>query len=147
MPEVDVEGARILGRARRITLVVRAQIEEVFKRHGLDTGEFDVLATLRRNGPPFMLRPTELYRSMMVSSGGMTDRLNRLENAGLIRRVPSEEDRRSLWVALTEEGRAVIESAFREDMKVERSLVDGLSAKERKELIRLLQKLAVHLGA
>lgn len=147
MPEVDLEGSRILGRARRITLVSREKIEAVFARHRLDTGEFDVLATLRRSGAPFALRPTELYRAMMISSGGLTDRLDRLAAKGLVRRRESEEDKRSLLVELTAKGRACIEAAFREDMAVENELVAGLTAAERNELARLLEKLAQQMEA
>ena len=75
----------IFGRARWITLKVRPPIEAVFAGAEFDTGEFDVLATLLRSGPPYRLRPTELYRSLMISSGGLTDRLDRLQKAGLIR--------------------------------------------------------------
>src|SRR5581483_10476629 len=70
MPDVEIKGADVLNRARRIVLQSRSAIEANFRRHGLDTGEFDVLATLRRAGEPYGLRPTELYRSLMISSGG-----------------------------------------------------------------------------
>src|SRR5437899_5878438 len=82
LPDIDTEGMAIIGRARRITLHLRPPIEAVFARHGLDAGEFDVLSTLRRAGPPYRLTPTELYRTLMISSGGLTDRLTRLEAAG-----------------------------------------------------------------
>ena len=78
LPDLDTRGMEVLGRARRIVLRSRPPIEAVFARHGMDAGEFDVLSTLRRSGPPYALRPTELFRSLMISSGGLTDRLNRL---------------------------------------------------------------------
>lgn len=90
LPLVNTIGMAILGRARWVTLKVRPPIEAVFAKAGLDTGEFDVLATLLRSGPPYRLWPTELYRSLMISSGGLTNRLDRLENAGLIRRGEPE---------------------------------------------------------
>lgn len=142
LPDVDTVGMAVLGRARWITLRARPQIEEVFIRHGLDTGEFDVLSTLRRAGPPYRLRPTELFQSLMISSGGLTDRLMRLEKAGLVTRVPSEEDKRSLLVELTEEGRVRAEAAFREDMAVEARMLEALDPQEREQLARLLAKLA-----
>lgn len=145
MPEVDLEGSRVIGRARRVTLLSRVAIEAVFARHGLDTGEFDVLATLRRSGAPYRLRPTELYQSLMISSGGLTDRLARLVKRGLIRRKPDAQDRRSLLVELTDKGRTLIEAAFVEDMQTERALTAALSATERDQLAHLLQKLAVAL--
>ncbi|MBL6938098.1 MAG: MarR family transcriptional regulator [Alphaproteobacteria bacterium] len=143
LPDVDMEGSRIIGRARRITLLSRAKIEAVFARHGLDTGEFDVVATLRRAGSPYALRPTELYRALMISSGGLTDRLARLEERGLVRRRPSDEDKRSLLVELTAKGCVVAEAALREDMLVESAMVAALTAQERDQLAALLQKLAM----
>lgn len=147
LPDVDTQGMEILGRARRIVLQSRLAIEAVFARHGLDTGEFDVLSTLLRSGPPHALRPTELYRSLMISSGGLTDRLNRLQKAGLITRPPSPEDRRSLLVQLTPEGRAKVEAAFREDMAVEASLLAPLDKADREALAGLLRKLALVMQA
>ncbi|HEX3942600.1 MAG TPA: MarR family transcriptional regulator [Rhizomicrobium sp.] len=141
IPEIEIKGADVLNRARRLVLESRPAIEEIFKRHGLDTGEFDVLATLRRAGAPYTLRPTELYTSLMISSGGLTARLDRLEDAGLIRRRASEEDARSLLVELTTAGRKKIEAAFRADMELENKMVSGLSESERAELVRLLRKL------
>ncbi|MBF9232416.1 MarR family winged helix-turn-helix transcriptional regulator [Microvirga alba] len=147
LPDVDTEGMTIIGRARRITLHLRPAIEAVFARHGLDAGEFDVLSTLRRSGPPFRLTPTELYRTLMISSGGLTDRLSRLEAAGLVRRRPAETDRRSLLVELTELGRERAEAALREDMALERKLIGALSDVERRQLAGLLRKLALSLSA
>lgn len=145
--DIDTRGMSILGRARWITLSVRPAIERVFTAYGLDAGEFDVLATLLRSGPPYRLRPTELFRSLMVSSGGLTNRLMRLERAGLIFRPSSEADGRSLPVQLTALGRERTEAAFREDMKVEAELLAGLSETEMKTLARLLAKLAASLPA
>lgn len=145
LPDVDTVGMAILGRARWITLQSRPAIEAVFERHGLGTGEFDVVATLLRAGPPYRLRPTELFRSLMISSGGLTDRLARLEDAGLVRRVASDEDARSLLVELTAAGRRRAELAFREDMAVEKDLLRHLTRDERDQLAALLAKLAAGL--
>lgn len=146
LPDVDTAGMAVLGRARWITLQVRPAIERVFEQHGLDTGEFDVVATLLRSGPPYRLRPTELYKSLMISSGGLTDRLDRLESAGLVRRVPSDADARSLLVELTPSGRKRAEQAFRADMALEKSLLRSLTADEREQLGRLLAKLGMQLA-
>lgn len=132
----------ILGRARWITLTARPPIEAIFKAHGLDSGEADVLFSLLRSGPPYRLRPTELFRSLMISSGGLTDRLNRLTKAGLIRRAAAEGDGRSLPVELTEEGIRRAREAFREDMAVETAMLDGLTEDEQAQLADLLRKLA-----
>ena len=144
-PAIDTEGMAILGRARRITLLVRGPIEAVFKKHGCDAGEFDVLASLRRAGSPYRLRPTEIYQALMISSGGLTDRLIRLEREGLVARTRSEEDGRSVLVELTHTGRALIDAAFEADMKLERQILAGLQPAERKTLARLLQKLACYV--
>ncbi len=145
LPDVDTSGMAILGRARWIALRVRPRIEAVFDRHSIDTGEFDVLSTLLRSGPPFCLRPTELYTSLMISSGGLTDRLNRLTKAGLVLREPSPDDARSLLVKLTPKGLQSAQSAFREDMATERALLRGLSVAEQDQLAALLSKLALSL--
>lgn len=146
LPDVDTAGVGILGRARRITLAVRPRIEAVFQRHRIDAGEFDVLASLRRSGAPYRLTPTELYRSLMISSGGVTDRLSRLEAAGLVRRVPSQTDKRSLLVELTESGSQRVEAALREDMALEKELISGLTDLEQQQLVKLLRKLATTLA-
>ena len=145
LPDVDTRGAALLGRMRWATLKVRPQIEAVFERHGIDAGEFDVLATLLRCGPPYRLRPTELFQWLMVSSGGITQRLKRLERSALIRRPPDGADGRSLLVELTAKGRRVAEAAFREDMAVEARIVDALDRDEQRQLARLLAKLAASL--
>lgn len=146
LPDVDTSGMALLGRTRWITLRSRPHIEGVFERHGLDTGTFDVLTTLMRAGPPYRLRPTELFTSLMVSSGGLTDRLDRLVKAKLVRRVRNEADARSLMVELTNKGRTLTEVAFREDMAVELELLKGLSSRERDQLASLLAKLATSMA-
>lgn len=140
-PDVPLDGMEIFGRARRLTLLSRPVIEAVFERYGIDTGEFDVLATLRRSGKPFALRPTELFQTLMISSGGLTDRLNRLERKGLIFREASQSDKRSMLVKLSQKGRVLIDKAFAEDMAVEREMLSALDTGERKTLAALLAKL------
>jgi DNA-binding MarR family transcriptional regulator len=147
LPDVDTRGMAILGRARWITLTARPPIEAIFKAHGLDSGEADVLFSLLRSGLPYRLRPTELFRSLMISSGGLTDRLNRLTKAGLIRRAAAEGDGRSLPVELTEEGLRRAKEAFREDMAVEAAMLEGLTEDEQAQLADLLRKLALTITA
>lgn len=147
LPDLDTTGMAILGRMRWLTLAARPRIEAVFAEHGLDAGEFDVLGTLLRAGPPYQLRPTELFRSLMISSGGLTDRLARLAAAGLVARVPSPQDARSLLVQLTDEGQRRAAAAFREDMAVERDLLAGLNARDRDALSALLSKLVLQFEA
>lgn len=145
MPQLDTRGMAILGRARAITLAVRPRIEAIFARHGLDTGEFDVLSTLLRAGPPYQLRPTELFNALMISSGGLTGRLSRLQAAGLIERPSSLSDGRSLPVRLTDQGIARARAAFVDDMECEAELLKGLSEADLDALAGLLRKLAVAL--
>jgi DNA-binding MarR family transcriptional regulator len=142
MPSLDTIGMAVLGRARVITLNVRPEIEKVFARYGLDTGECDVLFTLLRSGKPYRLRPTELFNSLMITSGGLTGRLARLEKAGLIERFPDATDGRSMPVGLTAAGLKTARAAFAEDMKLEAELLTGLSKKELETLAGLLGKLA-----
>ena len=147
LPGLDTEPMAILGRALRLTNMVRPGIEATFAGYGLDRGEFDVIATLRRSGPPYRLTPTEMYTLLMISSGGLTHRLVRLEKAGLVRREPSPDDGRSMLVALTESGIALAEKAFRKDMASESMFLAPLSARERETLARLLRKLIVAIEA
>lgn len=147
MPSLDTSGMAILGRARVITLSVRPAIEKVFDSLGLDTGDLDVLSTLLRSGPPYRLRPTELFRWLMITSGGMTARVSRLEKRGLVERVPDPTDGRSLLVGLSAEGLEKARAAIVEDMRTEAELLDGLSAKEQETLAELLRKLALSLEA
>ena len=133
LPDLDTRGMAILGRMRLITLSLRPPIEAIFRTYGLDSGEFDVIATLRRSGPPYCLRPTELYRWLMISSGGLTARLARLEKAGYIARLPDPEDNRSTLVDLTAAGAAIVERAFRQDMAFESAVLAALTPDERVE--------------
>ncbi|WP_421739135.1 MarR family winged helix-turn-helix transcriptional regulator [Caulobacter sp.] len=147
LPDLDTRGMAVLGRMRAITLTVRGPIEKIFAERDLDSGEFDVLATLLRSGPPYKLRPTELFRSLMISSGGLTDRLGRLAKADLISRAPAADDARSLLVCLTERGRALAVETFRADMALEAELIAALSADEQRQLEGLLRKLAHSVGS
>lgn len=144
-PDIPLDGMEILGRARRLTLLSRPRIEAVFARHGIDTGEFDVLATLRRAGAPYVLRPTEIMGELMISSGGLTDRLRRLEERGLVAREKAEGDGRSLIARLTDAGRALIDTAYAEDMAEEAEMLKALNADERRALADLLARLLLDL--
>lgn len=145
LPDLDTHPMAVLGRIWRISNLVRPGIEATFAAFGLDRGEFDVISTLRRAGPPYRLTPTQLYTTLMISSGGLTHRLGRLEKAGLVTREPSAEDGRSLAAKLTEKGRGVAEAAFREDMAREAEALAGLEEGEREALAAILRKLALSL--
>ncbi|UDF32764.1 UNVERIFIED_ORG: MarR family transcriptional regulator (plasmid) [Roseateles sp. XES5] len=141
LPDLDTEPMAILGRAKRLSNLVAGSIEETFAAFGLDRGEFDVISTLRRAGPPYQLTPTEMYTSMMLSSGGLTHRLSRLEKTGLIRREKSNLDGRSVVVTLLPRGIELAEQAFRADMANELLILQPLNREERDLLSALLRKL------
>jgi len=147
LPDLDTTPMAILGRVWRLSNLVRPSIEATFAGFGLDRGEFDVISTLRRAGPPYRLSPTALYTALMISSGGLTHRLDRLEKAGLVAREPAPHDGRSLLVVLTEEGRARAEAAFRADMASEARFLDALDEAERDALAGLLRNLAAAVEA
>ncbi|KRE00326.1 MarR family transcriptional regulator [Bosea sp. Root381] len=147
LPDLDTSPMAILGRAYRLSNLVRPSIEAGFAAFDLDRGEFDVVSTLRRAGPPYTLTPTELYRSLMITSGGLTHRLLRLERAGLIRRQKSPDDGRSLLVALTEAGRERVEEAFRADMANERRFIEALPPEKQTALAALLKELLISIEA
>src|SRR6266540_1248849 len=110
-PDLDVSPMGIIGRISRLSHFLEHSIAEVLARHELNEPQFAVLAALRRAGPPHCLSPTDLYKSLLVSSGAMTNRLRRLEDAGLVRRMPDPGDGRSVLVALTSKGHEVIDEA------------------------------------
>jgi DNA-binding MarR family transcriptional regulator len=116
---------------------------DALEPHGLDPGEFDVLATLRRSGSSHELAPTVLSRSLLISAGGLTKRLSRLEERGLVARRLDPEDRRSLLVALTKPGRVLAEAAVTAHARATARLFDGLSPDDGERLADLLRKLLV----
>ena len=129
---------RLLEAAERVT---RERMDPVFTAAGLQWGEFDVLATLRRSGEPFMLSPTRLYEAAMISSGGMTARLDRLERAGLVERRPDPNDRRGKLIALTDSGKRVIDETIGRHVANEQRLLSVLTTAEQEKLNALLRKL------
>jgi DNA-binding MarR family transcriptional regulator len=140
-PRVDTEGMAIFGRISRIAARMAPHMEALFANFGLERGEFDVLATLQRNGHPYRLSPTSLFTSLMLTSGGLTHRLKRLEAAGLVRRIPSPDDGRSLMVELTHEGYSLTKAAFEDDMRLESAWLAKLTAGQRRQLADLLRLL------
>lgn len=121
--------------------VLREHMNPLFATVGLQPGEFDVLATLRRGGEPFMLSPTKLYEATMISSGGMTNRLDRLERAGLVERQPDPVDRRGKLIALTERGLKLIDETIGRHVENEQRLLAALTQSEQEQLSALLAKL------
>src|SRR5262245_2119564 len=111
-PDLDVTALAIMGRLFRAAQLADAQLANKISAHELQPGWFDLLAALRRSGPPFELNPTQLLATTMLSSGGMTKRLDRLEEAGLVARRPDPDDRRGTLVRLTTNGKAAVDAAL-----------------------------------
>ena len=144
-PDLDVAATGVFGRISRIAALVDQAMDRVFQPYGLTGGDFVVLAALRRSGKPYQLTPTALSRSMMVSSGGTTKRLDRLEARGLIRRDPDPADRRGTLVTLTDAGLATIDTVESEHVQNEERLLATLSPNQRNTLARLLRELLLAL--
>jgi DNA-binding MarR family transcriptional regulator len=142
-PDLDVSPTHVLQRITRLGLLQEGSFARVFARHGLTWGEYLVLATLRRAGPPYRMNPTALYGAVILSSGGMTKRLDGLERAGLIERQPDPADRRGRLVALTDRGLDLVDTAVVDHLTNEERLLSALSASERRVLGDLLRKLLV----
>lgn len=135
----------IIGRVLRAAHLAHARIRPVLRRAGLDHGAFDVLATLRRAGPPYRLTPTALYRELVLTSGAVTHRVDALAKAGLVDRVPDPDDRRSSLVALTERGRALVDDAMAAHMRCEAEMIAALPGDSRRALAVLLRHLLLDM--
>jgi DNA-binding MarR family transcriptional regulator len=144
-PDLDTEPIEVVARVGRLARLLDVSMDEVFAAHGIRRDGFDVLAALRRSGPPYRLTPTDLYDRLMRTSGAVANRLNRLEDAGLIRRLPDPADGRGTLVELTPEGRALVDAVAGPHMDNERRLLEPLSAEERATLAHLLRKLLLNL--
>jgi DNA-binding MarR family transcriptional regulator len=144
-PELDHSPVGVVGRISRLAREIEARLEPVYRDHGLEPGWHDVLATLRRSGPPFRLRPTDLTNASMLTSSGTTKRLDKLEQAGLIARSPDPEDRRGTLITLTDTGRELIDTLTVAHLANERRILDGLSAADQRALADLLRKLQLGL--
>ncbi|EDL70237.1 MarR family winged helix-turn-helix transcriptional regulator [Vibrio campbellii] len=140
-PELDTEPMAIMGRLMRIAKHMENHVAELHKRYDLKMGEFDVLATLRRSGKPYRLTPSELISSMMLTSGAMTNRLDKLEKKGLIAREHSKEDRRSVTVELTTKGFELIDSLIEQHLQAQHELMGSLSSAEKGQVNQALKLL------
>ncbi|MGH8078102.1 MAG: MarR family winged helix-turn-helix transcriptional regulator [Lysobacter sp.] len=140
-PELDAQPMAIVGRVLSLGRRLEARANRALKSLGLHYTDLDVLATLRRNGKPYRLTPTELRDSVLITSGAMTACLDRLEKAGLIARLDNLDDRRSTSAGLTAAGRALIDRAIVIRFAEAAEAVSGLSARERTTLAGLLKKL------
>ncbi|MFD3744272.1 MarR family winged helix-turn-helix transcriptional regulator [Nocardia sp. NPDC058633] len=140
-PDLELEAMAVFGRLARVLALGTARIESVFAAHGLQRGEFDVLAALRRSGAPFELNPSVLADTLMLSRAGMTGRIDRLEGAGLVRRIADREDRRAVRVALTEEGRALVDTVVVAHAENETAMLSVLEPADRLALDRITRTL------
>jgi DNA-binding MarR family transcriptional regulator len=140
-PELDTEPLETLGRIFLAGHLADAVLAENLAAHGLETGWFNLLAALRRAGRPYQLNPTALREATMLSSGGMTKRLDRMTEAGLIERRPDPTDRRGILVRLTRKGRSVFDKALETHIESERRVLAGLTKGDRRALNGVLRKL------
>lgn len=138
-PDLETEPMAMMGRMMRLAKYLETQVAEVHKKYDLKMGEFDVLATLRRSGAPYQLTPSELIDSMMLTSGAMTNRLDKLESKGYISRTHSKEDRRSVSVKLTSAGLLLIDKLIEEHVNVQQNLVQSLSKPQKRNMNQLLK--------
>ncbi|WP_433236151.1 MarR family winged helix-turn-helix transcriptional regulator [Streptosporangium sp. CA-135522] len=145
-PDLDVSPMAVIGRLSRLSRLIDAELRGTFGAHGLDAASFDVLATLRRSEPPHRLTPAELMRASMITSGAVTQRLDRLEARGLVTRTPSETDGRVVHVTLTDEGRALIDRALPDHVATENRLLAALASGQRDALAGGLRDLLESLG-
>lgn len=132
----------IIGRLGRLEKVIRPRLDEVFAEHDLESWEFDVLATLLRSGEPHRLTPGELLESMMITSGAVTNRIDRLEKRGFVKRAKSPSDGRQVLVSLTAKGRKKADAALIDHAANESAILSGLSSKQQRELTDLLRVLS-----
>ena len=133
----------VIARLFRLTRILEREIDEVFSEFGLIQSGFTVLAALRRAGPPHRLSPSKLHGSLLVSSGAMTNRIDRLEARGLVERVTHPNDRRGVLVALTDEGRTLVDEAVEAVIAAEVIMLRTLTSDEQITLTALLRKLSI----
>lgn len=140
-PDLDVAPLELIGRLLRVAHLLDANLGGELAEFELQPGWFDLLAALRRSGPPYELNPGELMETTMLSSGGMTKRLDRLVEAGLVERRPDPDDRRGTRVRLTRRGKAVFDRALEAHLLNEERVLGSLKRADRRDLNRLLRRL------
>jgi DNA-binding MarR family transcriptional regulator len=140
-PDLDVSVTHVLQRISRVYLLQSAAFGPVFARFGITFGEFEVLAALLRSGPPHQMSPSDLVGAVVLSSGAMTNRIDRVEALGLVERRPDPSDRRGTLVALTKQGVQTVDAAVADHLENEERLLTALSSAERRTLAQLLRKL------
>jgi len=142
-PEIEIDPLAVLSRVTRLAKYLDNARRQAFTEVGLETWEFDVLAALRRAGAPYALSPGQLGTQTLVTSGTVTNRVDRLEHRGFVRREPDADDRRGIRVVLTEQGRQVVDQALDDLLMRERTILAGLSGQQRAQLANLLRTLVL----
>lgn len=140
-PDLDVRPLRVLSRVSRLARHLDFVRKEAFATHGLDTWEFDVLAALRREGPPYELSPGALIHQTLSTSGTMTNRIDRLASRGLVERLPDPRDRRGVRVRLTSRGREAVGTALADLLEAERRILGVLGDDECDEVADYLRRI------
>lgn len=140
-PDLDVGPMEVLSRVTRLAHYLDRQRRTAFSRHQLESWEFDVLAALRRSGEPYQLSPGQLLRETMVTSGTMTNRVDRLAARGLVTRTNRPEDRRGVLVRLTVAGKEAVDAAITDLMEAEQAILSSLPAAGRSQLAESLRQL------
>jgi len=140
-PDLDTTPMGVLGRLSRVEEMLGRELRDFFAGHGLQPGEFDLLATLRRDGAPYTLTPSGIASASMVTPAAVTNRLNRLEAKGLVRRATDPGNRRTVRVTLTAEGLALVDDVVVAHLDNERRLLTPLSSNEQARLAQLLARL------
>ena len=146
-PDLDTEPLQVLSRVSRLARHLDRARRAAFAAHGLAAWEFDVLSALRRQGEPYQLSPGQLLKETMVTSGTMTNRIDRLERKGLVRREPDPRDKRGVLVTLTERGQERVDAALAGLLRRERALLAGLDDAERGHLADLMRILLAPFDA
>ncbi|MGO4258737.1 MarR family winged helix-turn-helix transcriptional regulator [Marmoricola sp. RAF53] len=144
-PELDTGPMAVIGRIHRVADLLEAALRPPFAAEGLGNGDFDVLASLRRAGAPYRLSATDLTATMMVTSGAVTKRVDRLEAAGLVTREVAKHDARGRLIGLTPAGLAVVDRVVEKHWANEERLLAPLGAGERAALVASLRKLLLAL--
>ncbi|MFI7346373.1 MarR family winged helix-turn-helix transcriptional regulator [Streptomyces sp. NPDC049936] len=140
-PDLDTAAMEVFGRVFRLARAMGDRMEKAYARFGISRGEFDALATLRRSGEPYTLSPRQLSATLMLTTGGMTGRLDKLERAGLLRRSPDPHDRRGLQVTLTDRGLELIDEAVGAGLAAQTDALSALDARQAAEVAGLLRVL------
>jgi DNA-binding MarR family transcriptional regulator len=144
-PDVDVSPINVIGRVSRLSRLVDRRLAENFARYGIESWMYDVLATLRRSGEPYELTAGDLMRQTMVTTGAVTNRIDRLEQRGLVERTKTH-DRRKVIVRLTEQGLDLVDEVVHTHMATEREILAALSPRQQNDLARLLRTTLQGLG-